>query len=185
MINTEKKADNLALDNASCVVIPLSSRKKYCMEHEYEVEYKGRIVRCRTAEAMTRLLQVIAQEDRAKDDIPWNDHDFAEFTGRIRIFQRQLLKALLENIKVWMTDEELRSAMRVRDNRALAGLLSGISKVALALDIEPARVYVAQMKYEKSKPVRFYRIGSAFKKIAEAHGWPAKEDLVADEEDDY
>lgn len=177
--------DKLSIDNASSVLIPLSSRNRKRMEHEYEIEVKGRIIRCKTAEAAARLLEVVAQGDRPKDDVPWNDHDFAEFTGRIRIFQRRLLKVLLDHKQVWMTDEELRGAMHVRGNQALAGFLSGISKVALALNIEPARVYVMQTKYERGKPVRFYRIGSAFKKIAQANEWPAADDLIAEDEDDY
>jgi hypothetical protein len=171
--------------NASSVTIALPRKGRRRVEHDYEVEYRGRIIRCKTAEAMTRLVRVIAQEDRPKDDIPWNDHDFSEFTERIRIPQRRLLKILVESKSAWMTDSELRGTLTIRNNQALAGVLSGVSKVALALDIEPGRVYVTVTKYEKGKPFRLYRIAPAFRKIAQEHDWPSKEDLIGESEEDY
>jgi hypothetical protein len=147
------------------------------MQHEYEIEYKGRTIKCRTAEAMTRLLRLIETEDTAKEYIPWSLHDFLEFTGRIQISQRKLLARLIELGSAWLTDERLRNDLYLGGNQALAGVLSGVSKVAMALDIEPQRVYMSRTRYAGGKPQRMYRIAPAFLRIAVENSWPGENDL--------
>jgi hypothetical protein len=148
------------------------------MEQTYEIEYKGRIVRCQTAEAATRLLQMLEQEDVAKDTLPWSSRDFMTFTDRIKLQQRKLLARLLEyGTTTWLSSDKLRSLVGVSGNQALAGTLSGITKIAQALDIAPERVYLQTTRFKSGKPDRYYRVASGFLRAAADHGWPAESDL--------
>ncbi|SPE28357.1 hypothetical protein SBA7_1200009 [Candidatus Sulfotelmatobacter sp. SbA7] len=166
---------NLPLTNTSSVPIVLSE-----MEHEYEIEYKGRIVRCKTADAAARLLAVLEQEDVSKDTMTWTPNDFTEFTERIQLRQRKLLARLLEyGSTTWLSAEKLCDLLGIRGNQALAGVLSGVTKVALSLDIDPRRIYLQTTRFKEGKPYRLYRVASGFLRAATEHEWPSKKDLEA------
>jgi len=186
MEETKRKLP-IFLDNASSVHVPCGpgryTRRGRKMEHTYEVPYKGRMVRCKTAEAAARLLRALDDEDRRKEEIPWSAHDFDEFTQRIRTFQRRVLNRLLEFGGAWLTDKKLREDLYISNNRILAGILSGISKVALAMDIEPQRAYLSRTRYERGKPVHLYRIAPAFLRAAKEHDWPEKSDLQFEDDE--
>jgi hypothetical protein len=170
------KEQKIVLDNTSSVSVALSNQGAV-MEHEYEIEYKGRIIRCKTAEAATRLLHVIEQEDVAKDALPWTPHDFTEFTTRIQWRQRRLLAKLLEHgSTTWLSSEKTRSFAHVSGNQALAGVLSGITKVAMSLDIAPERVYLRTTRFKQGKPEHYYRVASGFLRAAAEHDWPSGDD---------
>jgi hypothetical protein len=170
--------EKLPLTNTSSVPIVLRE-----MEHEYEIEYKGRIVRCKTADAAARLLAVLEQEDVSKDTMPWTPNDFTEFTERIQKRQRKLLAKLLEyGSTTWLSAEKLCELMNIRGNQALAGVLSGVTKVALSLDIAPERVYLQTTRFKEGKPYRLYRVASGFLRAAAEHEWPSKADLEAFDE---
>jgi hypothetical protein len=168
-----KKKDAKVLDtvDTDSVIMPF-------MQHEYEIEYKGRIVRCKTAEAATRILRLLEQEDTSKDQMKWSPHDFTEFTSRVQWQQRRLLAALLEHEPTtWVTSERLREILHITTNQGLAGVLSGITKVAMSLDIEPERVYLQTTRFKNGKPQKFYRAGSGFLRAAVEYEWPSKDDL--------
>jgi hypothetical protein len=147
------------------------------LRHDYEIEYRGRVIRCRTERALARALHVLDAEPETNDK-RWTVEEFSIFTDRIRVTQRKLLQALLEYGTAWLSDDRLRVVLGVANNQALAGVLSGISKTALALDIEPARVYVSRTQYKSGKPGRWYRIASGFLRTAAKRTWPKESDLT-------
>jgi hypothetical protein len=147
------------------------------VRHTYEIEVDGRKVRCRTAEAAARLLRELGKEKRSVGMLPWNIHDLTDFVGRIGFFQRLALAELLTKADAGATDEELRKACRASNNRVLSGILSGISKTALRLDIEPDRVYRQVVTYRDNKANRRYYATEGFRKAAKDHGWPSADDL--------
>jgi hypothetical protein len=153
------------------------------MPHDFEIEYRGRIIRCRTEGALVRALGVL-DADEKHCGRAWTAEEFTEFTDRIRTAQRRLLGKLLEFGPASLTDEKLRVDLGIVNNQALAGVLSGISKTALALNLEPTRVYLSRTQYRKGKPVRSYRIASEFLRAATKMGWPRDEDLEQDESTD-
>lgn len=149
------------------------------MKETYEIEHKGRIIRCQSAEGATRLLQMLEQEDVAKDTLPWSSRDFANFTERIQLQQRKLLAKLLEyGPTTWLSSEKLRTLLGISGNQALAGTLSGITKVAMALDIAPERVYLQTTRFKHAKPERYYRVASGFLRAAAERAWPSESDLI-------
>lgn len=147
------------------------------MRHAYEIDVNGHKVICKTAEAAARLLRELGKEKRSLGMLPWNTHDFEDFVGRIGFFQRLALAELLAKSDTGATDEELRKACRASDNRVLSGILSGISKTALRLDIEPERVYRQIVTYRDNKANRRYYAAESIRKAAKDHGWPSKDDL--------
>jgi hypothetical protein len=153
------------------------------MPHDFEIEYRGRLIRCRTERALVRALGVL-DPDEERGGMAWTAEEFTEFTDRIRTAQRRLLGKLLEFGPASLTDEKLRADLGIINNQALAGVLSGISKTALALNLEPARVYLSRTQYRKGKPVRSYRIASGFLRAATKMGWPRDEDLKQDQSTD-
>jgi hypothetical protein len=143
----------------------------------YEIEYRGKRIRCRSAADAERLLQRLERGKLSKDDTPWSSDEFQKFTGRIQYQQRRIVAKLLEYGTAWLEDKKLCSDLDIPSNRALAGTLSGISKVALLLDIDPRRVYTQKTVYQHAKPRRLYQATSGFLQAAAKHKWPSAEDL--------
>src|SRR5258708_37938131 len=119
-------------------MVPLSRRAKY-MRHEYEIEYRGIKIKCPSLDAMKRAVREL-ENHLPPETEPWLNHDFIEFSERIKSQQRRLLELIFD--AGTLSDDQIRAAMNLADNRVLAGVLSGGSKVALALDIDPSRVYI-------------------------------------------
>jgi hypothetical protein len=143
----------------------------------YEIEYHGKTIRCRTVDDMQQALATLERSRVVREDMPWTGEEFTRFTGRIQLQQRRFLAALLQSGPAWMEAAELRGLLDIPDNKVLAGMLSGIAKVALIFAIEPRRVYTQDTRHRHGKPYRVYRINSEFQRTAATHSWPAKSDL--------
>lgn len=142
------------------------------MALEYEVvSPKGIKIRCSSLEAADRLVKKLEQAIADPDIEEWNATDFEDFTGRLQHLPRRLLKLLLNTYED-VSDADIRSALGLANNRVLAGVLSGISKVALALSIDPNRVYKQRIRYQSGLPQRQYAVTKAFRKAAvELYDW--------------
>jgi hypothetical protein len=145
----------------------------------YEIEYRGKVIRCRSAADADRLLSRLEDTGKlSRDDTPWSKEEFSCFTGRIRYQQRVVLSKLVNcGATAWLEDSKLRSDLGIADNKVLAGVLSGISKVALMFDIDPRRVYTQKTVYRRAKPRRLYQVTSGFLQAAAKREWPSQEDL--------
>ena len=149
--------------------------------YPYEIEYKGKIIRCRTLDHVRDMLEELDGSKLIREATPWTVEEFKKFTGRIHIAQRRLLACLWrEHGTAWVADSRLRDVLGLRDNQALAGVLSGITKVALMFDIEPRRIYTQTTTFKQGKPQRHYQIASSFLRAAAKHHWPSEEDLKED-----
>jgi hypothetical protein len=150
--------------------------------YPYEIEYKGKTIRCRTLDAMKEALEELEGGKLVRSEAPWTAEEFQKFTGRIHVPQRRLLKHLLDHgTTARIENARLRELMDIPDNQALAGVLSGISKVALMFDIEPRRVYSQITKFKHSKGIQYYQITSSFLQAAHKYNWPSKADLRDEE----
>ena len=166
----------IPLDNASSVMIALSPsasvKRKGKMIHEYEIEFRGAKVKCKSLDAAVRLLRELGQDAGT----PWNASDFATFVAQLESRPRRLLAFLVEANEP-QEDDTLRAFLELDGNKALAGVLSGISKVAIKLDIKPEQVYKQSTTYNKGKPVRKYWVTPTFMKAAIDADWPSDQDL--------
>ena len=77
-------------------------------------------------------------EDEAST--PWTPEVFLKFVERLGSSQRAALALLVARHRV--TDAEMRAALNVPGNQALAGVLSGISKQAAALSIHARDIFL-------------------------------------------
>ena len=146
--------------------------------YPYEIEYRGKKIKCRTLDHVKDVLQELEGGKVVREETAWTFEEFQQFTGRIHLPQRRLLATLLEYGTIAeIEDVKLRELLDVPDNQALAGVLSGISKVALMFGIEPRRVYAQTTAFRHGKPHRYYQITSAFLQAAAKHNWPSKADL--------
>jgi|SRR5579884_643618 len=154
--------------------------EKETISYPYEICYQGKTIRCRSLREMRSVLNELEGSSPLHETQPWAAEEFDKFTSRIRPTQRQLLKNLLDyGTTTWLEDFKLRQLLGISDNQALAGVLSGISKVALLFDIHPRRVYSHKTEYRHGKAHRYYQTTSAFLQAANAHKWPSKDDLKA------
>ena len=147
----------------------------------YEVEYKGVVIRCETPEEAAQLARMLGGEPDNPLVQEWRPDEFLEFVNRIQLTQRRLLAALLDAKGQSLKDFELCGRLGLSSNQALAGVLSGVTKVAKALDMDPKRIYIQHTTYSQGLPERRYWVSSAFQKAAMDADWPSHTDLKEDE----
>lgn len=100
----------------------------------------------------------------------WTPESFIAFVDRLGAPQRAALAAMVTRRQV--TDEELRKAVHVSGNQALAGVLSGISKQAAALGIPARAIFSFENFRHAGKRRSKYSIADDFLKIASDMNWP-------------
>ena len=176
------------LTNASSVPIVLSraknqGRKKVSRtDKPFEVEYRGVIVRCSTPEEAASVARELGESRHSLFSAKWQPHEFLDFVNRLQWQQRRILAFLLKAQYWRASDSELREALKVKGNQALAGILSGITKVAQAMEIDPSRVYWQRTEYKQGVPAREYRLTEGFAKAAVDNDWPEEKNLEEPDE---
>jgi hypothetical protein len=144
------------------------------MAREYDIEWRGIKIHCKSTEDAAALLKKLGEPARPELE-PWSAHEFLDFTGRIQFQQKKFLWFLKECGE--NTDELARTILDIEGNQALAGILSGITKVAMAMDIDHLRVYRQRTKYEKGRPVRLYDLAPVFRKATLEFDWPSASEV--------
>jgi hypothetical protein len=182
-----QKRQKYSLTNTSSVskVLPVSKQfKKMSSKKPYEVEYRGVIIRCSTPEEAVEVARQLGGTPDNPHHVPWRVDEFTDFVGRIQLMQRRLLWVLIKANCQPVRDYDLAAQLGVVGNQALAGVLSGITKVAKAMDIEPSRVYYQRTEYNQGNPERKYYITPAFLRAAQDAGWPTDADVLDDDKDE-
>jgi sarcosine oxidase gamma subunit len=100
----------------------------------------------------------------------WSPDRFLALVERLGNAQKLALALLTTQRSV--TDVELRNALQVPSNQALAGVLSGISKQALALFIPPRAIFDFENFRVGGKRRSDYLVMDEFRKIAAEMNWP-------------
>ena len=175
-----KKTQGFALDNASSVPIVLSRRKRGKVgraSKPYEVEYRGVVIRCSTPQEAAAVAKELGESPESPDYATWQPHEFLDFVHRVQWQQRCLLNYMLKARYNRAKDKELQVELGLMNNQALAGVLSGITKVAQAMDIDPRRIYWQRTEYRQGQPHREYHLAQGFVKAATDNEWPGEHDL--------
>jgi hypothetical protein len=103
-------------------------------------------------------------------ETPWTPVLFQSFIDRLGESQQNALKLLVSFRHI--TDGELRATLDISGNQALAGVLSGISKQAAALNI-PARAVFSFENFRNGGTRRSnYKVAEPFLEIATKMNWP-------------
>jgi hypothetical protein len=161
-----------------CYISIMPPKSRAVSTHPYEIEYRGKIIRCGSFAQMKAALAELEGGKIIREETPWTEEEFQKFTGRIHVPQRRLLATLLEaGPREWVEDSGLREVLGAADNIALSGSLSGLSKVARMFNIDPRRVYAQNAVYKHGQAKRTYQITAGFAQAAARHKWPAKDDL--------
>lgn len=135
----------------------------------------------RDAEAARKRVpsRVLAKYNRAESimafikeesETPWTPEVFLSFIDRLGDSQQAALAMLVTQRRV--TDEELRKALNVPGNQALAGVLSGISKQAAALSIPARDIFSFENLRNAGKRRSTYSVADKFCEIAADMNWP-------------
>ena len=100
----------------------------------------------------------------------WNVEQFQKFISRLGLPQKRALAVLVTNGVI--SDEDLRSALEVPNNQALAGVLSGISKQSMGMMIQPRSIFRYENSRSGGKRRSDYHIAEGLRKIATQLNWP-------------
>jgi len=106
----------------------------------------------------------------AEAETPWTPKVFIAFIDRLGDSQQAALAALVTRRRI--TDEELRKGLKVSGNQALAGVLSGISKQAAALNIDARDIFSFENLRNAGKRRSTYTVADKFLDIASRMTWP-------------
>jgi hypothetical protein len=116
---------------------------------------------------MGQLRSFIAEEV----ETPWTPDVFLTFINRLGAPQRAAVALFVTQRSI--TDEELRTALKVSNNQALAGILSGISKQAAALSIPARAIFSFENLRNAGKRRSTYTVSDKFLNMATDMNWPA------------
>jgi hypothetical protein len=108
------------------------------------------------------------QASADESDFVWTPEVFGAFIEHLGQPQKIALSALCERGKA--TDTFLREAVGVSDNQALGGVLSGVSKQAIALGIPARAVFKCENYRNAGKRRSLYALSDEFREIATADG---------------
>lgn len=105
-----------------------------------------------------------------ENSFSWTSERFSALIYRLGKAQKQVLALLLT--KRSLRDDELRKSLKVPNNQALAGVLSGISKQAIALFIPPRAIFNFENFRNGGRRRSDYLASDEFRKIAAELNWP-------------
>jgi hypothetical protein len=127
---------------------------------------RERILATYTGGKMEQLGALIAEQATT----PWTSDVFLAFLDRLGEQQKNILALLVSRHRV--TDEELRNALHISGNQALAGVLSGISKQAATLGITARSIFSFENFRNAGTRRSTYTVSEKFLQIATDMLWP-------------
>jgi hypothetical protein len=101
---------------------------------------------------------------------PWTEAILDTFLHSLGRDQKEILRILVDKKRA--TADELRAAIGVEKNQALAGVISGISKQAVALGIKPRDVFGIENNRKSGVLNKSFVINEDLLKIAQFANWP-------------
>jgi hypothetical protein len=148
------------------------------------IQHKDHVIECsNAAEAIEMLKYIDSVEQPATPDgsilsviqavvagskSAWSRKSFLEFVESLGDAQTRVLTLL---VKGRMTDQDLRKALKLEGNQALAGVLSGISKQAGALNVPARAVYTVEDERKGGEVTKTYAIALDFLRMARDMNW--------------
>jgi len=155
----------------------------------FRIKDRRREIDCTTADEFRDAIRILNEEEerlRQQGQTPlhrlagnllgagrlWDGQLFWKFVDNLGEAQKKVLGSLVRRNR--MTDEELRIILRLDSNQQLAGVLSGISKQAAALNISAREVYTIDKEFESREVTKTYVIAADFLKIATDMNWPVE-----------
>jgi hypothetical protein len=148
----------------------------------YKLKYKGSVeIECDTVDEAVSIAQRLTSMNGASAELPLPDIISAdagvrvtssrvqEFIGYLDSDQRKFL-ALLIDSPHGKTDHNLRQALGISDNRALGGILSGISKLAKKAGLSIGDILSSQWVKVGAERVKEFKAEPGFRHLAQSTG---------------
>lgn len=123
--------------------------------------------------ALSGMPYLIAEEEHAmaeEEARAWTPERFISLIDHLGKPQQAALALLVSKRQV--TDQELRTHLKVSGNQALAGVLSGISKQAASLGIPARAIFGFENLRSDGKRRSTYTVAEKFLQIATDMNWP-------------
>jgi hypothetical protein len=144
------------------------------MDMSIKIEHGGVTYTVETLEEAVKLGALLQESGTIEtieasideSDFVWTPEAFRTFMEHLGEPQKVALSALCERGKA--TDGFLREAVGVSDNQALGGVLSGVSKQAIALGIPARAVFKCENYRNAGKRRSLYYMHDGFRQIAMA-----------------
>lgn len=160
-----------------------------------KIEHNGRLITVDTPEEAAELLAILdikeaqaaieRMRSRFQGDMKMYEHKLGAYKEESFVWTPDYFNALIDRLgkpqklalallvtKKSLADEELRSALNVSGNQALAGVLSGISKQAAALYIPARAIFDFENSRVGGKRRSDYLVSNEFRQIATQMNWP-------------
>jgi hypothetical protein len=102
----------------------------------------------------------------------WTRETFWKFVDSLGEPQKTILDHLVTRA-ARISDAELRELCEVETNQQLAGILSGISKQAAAVNVPARSVFSIETEFKGGVPAKFYLVSPDFLSMAKEMNWPA------------
>lgn len=139
----------------------------------FTVKYKGVEIECPNIEDAVELADRLAagsngtanQSARSGGTDNLEISRYREFVGYLNNNQKRFLGMLVENPH-GKTDNSIRQELRLNDNMALGGVLSGLGKFARKVGINTESIWTSTRKKVGDEDVKEFRITAEFKRIA-------------------
>lgn len=156
-----------------------------------EFEHRGRKWKADTPEEAIRLRRELEQidaeeqqfgeldlsgeyDEQLRIETVWTPDIFWTFIENIGRQQIEAVKALVENPR-GITSGQLAERLKLPNEMALAGVLSGLSKQLKKLNLKPAHLYSVNTRWKGNTKEREFVTHRAFDLAAEEVGWPEAE----------
>ncbi|MBI3477390.1 MAG: hypothetical protein HY010_16780 [Acidobacteria bacterium] len=143
----------------------------------YKIPFGDKIIECDTWEEAKRV--ILDQDTEEGEFLPadkmrqhgsWTDIRLDQFLHRLGPDQKKILGILVNQIRA--TAEDLRNAVAVDSNQALAGIMSGISKQAMAVGVGAREVFGIENRRRSGVLSKSFFVAPEFLAAAHAVRWP-------------
>jgi hypothetical protein len=180
----DETANSFVLDN-TLRYLYITLRNKRASLLAIEFVHRGKKWKADTAEEAIRLRQALEIEDQREqtandsdvergwlDDLesPWTPAVLWSFLDGIGAQQKEAVLAMAEHEGI--SSAELTKHLKLSNEMALAGVISGLSKQLNNLDLKPSDLYTVNTSWNGKKKERFFFLHRFFRQTAEEVGWP-------------
>lgn len=147
-----------------------------------EFKHNGRLWRADTVDEAVALREKLEAHDQAEydagEELPyesghqvWTPDIVEDLLKNAGTLQSRFLRVLSEDR---IKSEDLVIRLGLDSEIALAGVLSGLSKLVKKLGVKPSDVYRVDVSWKGKNKTRYFTLASGFEWAAGELGWPEK-----------
>lgn len=138
-----------------------------------EFEHRGKKYRADTPKEAAELQALLDRQDAesGRERIKmWSADVTMEFLEGLGEMQKAFLSVLVQGSNV--SSKKMVEALRLKSEVALAGVISGLSKQARKMNINPHDLYVVEVEWTSEGKDRSFRMLEGFRESLIELGWP-------------